>query len=401
MSIEYLAAKMRHIKPSASMMAKKRADALRSEGRHIVDFTLGEPDLRTPEHIARAGVQAIESGFTKYTPPAGIQSLLKAIQTKYRREQQLDFALDELVVGSGAKQLIFCALSATLNEGDEVIIPAPYWVSYPDMVQLNDGTPVILPTSGENGFKITADQLESAITRKTKWVLLNSPNNPSGALYTEAELTAILDVLMAHPQVLLMVDEIYEHFSYEGHYVSPLNLRADMRARTLLVNGVSKAYAMTGWRIGYAAGPSFLIKAITTLISQTTSCASEIAQRAAETALSGDQASVHETTALYRTRRDTMVDLIRRVPGLTCERPAGAFYAFPGVSGLIGKKTPEGKVLQSDRDVADYFLESAGVAVVDGTAYGVPDHVRLSFATSLDAIEDGCARLARACEQLV
>ncbi|SHI24513.1 aminotransferase class I/II-fold pyridoxal phosphate-dependent enzyme [Pollutimonas bauzanensis] len=396
----YLAKRMQLIKPSASMMAKKKVDTLRSEGKQVIDFTLGEPDLNTPAHIAQAGMDAIRNGYTKYTATSGIKELLLAIQAKYRRENQLDFNLDQLVVGTGAKQLIFSALSVTLDKDDEVIIPAPYWVSYPDMVLLNDGKPVILETSGDNGFKITAESLEAAITDRTKWLLLNSPNNPSGSLYTETELGDILDVLERHPQVLLMIDEIYEHFSYEQDYVSPLAVDPAIRDRTLLINGVSKAYAMTGWRIGYAAGPSFLIKAIATLISQTTSCASEISQKAAAAALSGDQSCVRDTTALYRTRRDTMVDLLGKVPGVTCPRPAGAFYVFPDIQGLIGKTTPQGKTLGNDLDVVHYFLDAAGVAVLDGTAYGVPGYIRLSFATDLETIKAGCEKLSEACSQL-
>lgn len=396
----YLAKRMQLIKPSASMMAKKKVDTLRSEGKQVIDFTLGEPDLNTPAHIAQAGMDAIQNGYTKYTATSGIKELLLAVQAKYRRENQLDFNLDQLVVGTGAKQLIFSALSVTLDKDDEVIIPAPYWVSYPDMVLLNDGKPVILETSGDNGFKITAESLEAAITDRTKWLLLNSPNNPSGSLYTETELGDILDVLERHPQVLLMIDEIYEHFSYEQDYVSPLSVDPAIRDRTLLINGVSKAYAMTGWRIGYAAGPSFLIKAIATLISQTTSCASEISQKAAAAALSGDQSCVRDTTALYKTRRDAMVDLLGRVPGVTCPRPAGAFYVFPDIQGLIGKTTPQGKALSNDLDVVHYFLDAAGVAVLDGTAYGVPGYIRLSFATDLETIKAGCEKLSEACSQL-
>ncbi|WP_245153733.1 aminotransferase class I/II-fold pyridoxal phosphate-dependent enzyme [Allopusillimonas ginsengisoli] len=391
---------MQLIKPSASMMAKKKVDTLRVEGKQVIDFTIGEPDRSTPAHIAQAGINAIQNGHTKYTATSGIKKLLLAIQNKYRIENQLDFNLDQLVVGTGAKQLIFSALSVTLDEDDEVIIPAPYWVSYPDMVLLNNGTPVILQTTDSNGFKITAESLEAAITDKTKWLLLNSPNNPCGALYTESELGQLLHVLERHPQVLLMMDEIYENFSYEQHYVSPLAVGRAMRDRTLLVNGVSKAYAMTGWRIGYAAGPSFLIKAITTLISQTTSCASEISQEAAAAALSGDQSCVRETTTLYQARRDVMVELLNKIPGVACATPGGAFYVFPNIQGLLGTITPQGKTLSSDLDVVHYFLDTAGVAVLDGTAYGVPGHIRLSFATDLDTIKYGCGQLSKACSQL-
>ncbi|MFT0546323.1 aminotransferase class I/II-fold pyridoxal phosphate-dependent enzyme [Allopusillimonas ginsengisoli] len=395
-----LARKMQRIKPSASMMAKKKVETLRSEGKKIIDFTIGEPDLKTPAHIAQAGIEAIQNGCTKYTATSGIPELLRAIKEKYQRENKLDFALDQLVVGTGAKQLIFSALSVTLDKDDEVIIPAPYWVSYPDMVLLNDGKPVILEASEHNGFKMTAESLEAAITDRTKWLLLNSPNNPSGSLYTEAELREILAVLQRYPHVLLMIDEIYEHFSYEQDYISPLMVNSGLGARTLLINGVSKAYAMTGWRIGYAAGPAYLIKAISTLISQTTSCASEISQKAAATALSGDQTCVRETTALYKKRRDTMVALLSDIPGLVCPQPQGAFYVFPNVQGLLGKTTPSGKTLSNDLDIVHYFLDAAGVAVLDGTAYGVPGYIRLSFATDLETIKIGCEMLSQACSQL-
>ncbi len=396
----YLARRMQVIKPSASMMAKKKVDTLRAEGKHIIDFTLGEPDLHTPAHIAQAGISAIQQGHTRYTSTSGIKPLLLAIQQKYQRENQLNFGLDQLLVGTGAKQLIFSALSVTLNKDDEVIIPTPYWVSYPDMVLLNDGKPVILETEGSNGFKITPAALETAITSKTKWLLLNSPNNPSGSLYTEAELRDILAVMERHPHVLLMIDEIYEHFSYEQGYVSPLTVNPAIADRTLLINGVSKAYAMTGWRLGYAAGPAPLIKAMATLISQTTSCASEISQEAAVAALSGDQTCVRETTALYKARRDTIVDLLNTIPGVTCPTPGGAFYVFPSVQALIGKTTPMDTTLNNDLDVVHYFLDAAGVAVLDGTAYGVPGYIRLSFATDMETIKSGCEQLSKACNQL-
>ncbi|OZI72722.1 aminotransferase class I/II-fold pyridoxal phosphate-dependent enzyme [Bordetella genomosp. 2] len=396
----FLARRMGAIKPSPSMAAKRKVDLLRAEGKTIVDFTIGEPDVGTPRHIAQAGIAAIESGAVKYTSSSGIRELLVAVQQKFKRENGLSFELDQLVAGTGAKQLIFSALQATLDAGDEVIIPTPYWVSYPDMVLLNDGKPVILPTTEAQDFKVTPAALEAAITPRTKWLLLNAPNNPSGAIYTDAELAALLAVLEKHPQVLLMVDEIYEHFCYDGRYVSPLAVAPALAPRTLLVNGVSKAYAMTGWRVGYAAGPAWLVKAISTLISQSTSCASQICQVAAATALSADQQCVADIIALYKERRDLIVDLLNGIEGMSCPRPAGAFYVFPSIQGFIGKRTPAGKPIGNDLDFVHYLLDAAGVAVLDGSAYGNPGHMRMSFATDLDTIRTGCEKLAWACGQL-
>ena len=396
----FLAQRMSAIKPSPSMAAKRKVDQLRAEGREIVDFTIGEPDLKTPAHLAQAGIAAIKSGEVKYTSSAGIRELLVAIQQKFQRENKLSFELDQLVVGTGAKQLIFSALQATLNAGDEVIIPTPYWVSYPDMVLLNDGKPVILPTTEAQDFKVTPEALEAAITPRTKWLMLNAQNNPSGAIYTEAELKALLAVIERHPQVLLMVDEIYEHFCYDGNYISPLAVNPGLASRVMLVNGVSKAYAMTGWRIGYAAGPAWLAKAISTLISQSTSCASQICQVAAATALTADQQCVADTVAIYKERRDTIVSLLNGIDSMSCPNPAGAFYVFPNIQGFIGKKTPDGKTITNDLEFVHYLLDAAGVAVLDGTAYGNPGYLRMSFATDLETIKLGCEKLAQACRQL-
>ncbi|MBV7483126.1 aminotransferase class I/II-fold pyridoxal phosphate-dependent enzyme [Bordetella sp. BOR01] len=396
----FLARRMSAIKPSPSMAAKRKVDTLRAEGKTIIDFTIGEPDVSTPAHIAQAGIAAIESGAVKYTSSAGIRELLLAIQQKFSRENNLSFALDQLVVGTGAKQVIFSALQATLDPGDEVIIPTPYWVSYPDMVLLNDGKPVIVPTTEAQGFKLVPDALEAAITPRTKWLLLNAPNNPSGATYSAAELAALLAVLERHPHVLLMVDEIYEHFCYDSRYVSPLAVKPGLAPRVLLVNGVSKAYAMTGWRVGYAAGPAWLAKAISTLVSQSTSCASQICQVAAATALSGDQQCVADIIALYKERRDVIVGLLNGIASLSCPLPEGAFYVFPNIQGFIGKRTPEGKVIENDLDFVHYLLDAAGVAVLDGTAYGNPGYMRMSFATDLETIQTGCEKLAWACGQL-
>ena len=389
-----LSSRLGAVKPSPSIAAKARVDALRAAGRGIVDFTLGEPDFPTPAHIVEGAVAALAQGHTRYTGSAGTPALREAIAAKLARENALAYRPEEIMVGVGAKNLIFNALAATLNEGDEVVVAAPYWVSYPDMVLLNGGTPVIAEADAATGFKLTADALQKAITPRTRWLILNTPNNPSGAVYTRQELEALCAVLRMHPQVWLMTDEIYEHFVYgEARHFSPLNVAPDLAVRSLLVNGVSKAYAMTGWRVGYAAGPVALVKALTLLASQTTTCASAMSQAAAAVALNGPQDCVAEARRLFETRRDRMTELLDRIPGIRCTAPDGAFYVFPSVAGLLGRKTREGRVLANDLDVTLFLLDHAGVAAIDGSSYGMPAHLRLSFATSIDQIEAGCAAI--------
>lgn len=397
-----LAARARAIKPSPSMAAKTRVDQLRAEGRDIVDFTVGEPDLPTPAHIVLAGIEALNSGDIRYTASVGMKSLLQAVRAKFLNENGLDYALDELIVGVGAKQLLYTALAATVQAGDEVIIPAPYWVSYPDMVLVNESTPVVVACPEEAGFKLTPQALEQAITPRTKWLLLNTPSNPTGAMYSPQELQALAGVLARHPHVWLMTDEIYEHLAYgEQRHVSPAVAAPELASRTLTINGVSKAYAMTGWRLGYAGGPKVLIKAMAALISQSTSCVSAISQAAACVALSADQACVSEAARVFHARRDRIVALLNAVPGIRCPQPQGAFYVYPCVGGLLGRRTPAGKELRTDLDVVMFLLDEAGVAVLDGTAYGLSPYVRLSFATSMENIEEGCRRIAQACGRLV
>lgn len=396
-----LSARVQRIKPSPSMMARMRAQQLKSQGRDIVDLTTGEPDFNTPEHIQAAATAAMSAGETRYAPVNGTLRLRTAIAAKLARENGVSYALDEITVGSGAKQVIFNALAATLNEGDEVIVPAPYWVSYPDMVLACDGKPVIV-TCGENaGFKLTADALENAITPRTRWLLLNTPSNPTGAFYTAAEMTALTDVLLRNRHVALMTDDIYEHIRFDGgEPVCPVTIAPDLRERTLLVNGVSKTYAMTGFRIGYGAGPKPLLAAMNAIQSQTTSAAAAMSMAAAAAALEGDQSFVGKARAAYKARRDRAVELLNAIDGITCGTPDGAFYIYPSCAGLIGRRRPDGRILETDLDVALYFLEEAGVAVLDGTAYGLSPYLRLSIATSLDVIEDACARLKRACAAL-
>jgi aspartate aminotransferase len=383
------------------MAAKSHVDALRAAGRTIIDFTIGEPDFPTPPHIVAAGIAALNAGQTRYTGSAGIAPLRKAIAAKLAHENGLAYTPEQIVVGTGAKHVIYNALAATLNEGDEVIVPAPYWVSYPDMVALHGGRPVIVPSDERTGFKLQPQALEAAITPRTRWLILNSPNNPTGAVYSAAELKALGAVLLRHPHVWVMTDEIYEHFVYGGAtHVSLLALVPELAGRALVVNGMSKAYAMTGWRIGYGAGPLPLIKAMTLLLTQSTSCAASMSQVAAITALEGPQQCVADARALFEQRRDRMAELLDRIPGIRCTAPDGAFYVFASVAGLIGATTPAGRKLSSDVDVMMYFTDVAGVAAIDGASYGLTAHLRLSFATGLEQIEAGCAALARAVEAL-
>jgi aspartate aminotransferase len=396
-----LSERVTRLKPSASIAAKAVVNELRAQGRSIVDFTIGEPDLDTPPHIVEAAIAAMRAGDTHYTPTNGTPALRKAIAAKLKRENGLDFDAADIVVGVGAKQLIFEAFAATLDDGDEVIVPAPYWVSYPDIVALNGGKPVIVPCSREAEFKLTAPVLEAAITPRTRWLILCAPSNPTGAVYSRAELAALAAVLLRHPHVAVLTDDIYEHLVYDGAAAeSLLAVEPALAGRVLLVNGLSKAYAMTGWRIGYAAGPSEVIGAIVKLLGQSTTCASSISQAAAVAALDGDQTPVREMVALYQRRRDVMHEALSAIPGITCLRPAGAFYIYPDVCGLIGRRTPDGAVIESDTDLSLYLLRSVGVAVMDGSAYGMSPCLRLSFATSQETIVEGCALIREACAAL-
>jgi aspartate aminotransferase len=385
------------VKPSPSIAAKSRVEALRSQGRNIIDFTIGEPDFATPSHIVEGGIQALRDGQTRYTATSGIPSLKVAIARKLNRENQLVFLPEEVIVGCGAKHVIYNAFAATLNEGDEVIVPAPYWVSYPDMVLLHGGKPVILMCSPDNGFKLDGAVLRKAITPRTRWIILNTPNNPTGAVYTRDELEMISVILKDNPHVWIMTDEIYEHFVYgNARHLSPLNVAPELKNRTLVINGLSKTYAFTGWRIGYGAGPIELISRIHLLMTQSTTSAAAMCQAAAVIALEGPQDCVNNAIHEFEERRDRMVELLNKVPGISCQKPDGAFYVFPNVAGLVGQKTPEGLLMQSDVDVMNYFIEHAGVATIDGSSYGAPYHLRMSFATSIEQIEAGCMALAAA-----
>lgn len=396
-----IAERVRRIKPSPSTSAADRANELRRQGKSIVNLVVGEPDFDTPEHIRRAAAQAMDKGATRYTLMAGTVELREAIAAKLLRENGLTYAINEIIATSGAKSAIFSALQATLEPGDEVVIPAPYWVSYPDMVLASDGRPVAVPCPESAGFKLTPAQLQAAITPRTRWLILNSPGNPTGASYTAAEYRALADVLARHPHVLAMTDDIYEHIRFDGQRTPHLlNAAPELRERTLAINGVSKTYAMTGWRIGWAAGPRDLVQALDTLLSQSTGNCCSISQAAAAAALNGDQGFVARSVAVYRERRDRTLAQINAIPGLACRSPDGAFYLYVNCAGLIGKSTADGRTLASDSDVVMYLLESVGVAVVAGAAYGLSPYFRLSIATSIENLDEGCRRIARAVAEL-
>ncbi|HEY9280251.1 MAG TPA: pyridoxal phosphate-dependent aminotransferase [Eoetvoesiella sp.] len=399
--MSFIAERINRIKPSPSSMAGQRARELRATGRDIVSLTAGEPDFDTPENVTQAVMRAMAESKTKYTDVGGTPELKAAIREKFRRENQLDYATNEVIASNGGKQIIFNALMSTVDHGDEVIIPAPFWVSYPDIVLLAGGTPVFVQGPPEKGFKLQPQDLEKAITPRTKWLVLNAPNNPSGALYSQQELKALAQVLLRHKHVWLLSDDIYEHIVYDQRkFFTMAQIEPELKNRTLTMNGVSKAYAMTGWRIGYCGAPAELIKAMTKLQSQSTSSASSISQAAALEALTGPQDYIAQRTAIFQSRRDKVVSLINDVPGLSCHLPEGAFYVYPSCRDLIGKKTPSGQVLTSDQDFILYLLEAENLAVLQGEAYGASPFFRISYATSLDVLEEGCARLKRACAQL-
>ncbi len=395
------AQRLGRIQPSPSTAAAARVRELKAEGRRILDLTVGEPDFDTPEHIKAAAVAAIAAGETKYTPVNGTPRLRDAVRGALSRTLGIRYSDAELTVGGGGKQVIFLALMASVDAGDEVLIPAPYWVSYPDMVRANDGTPVIVQTTREAGYKLTAAQLEEAIGPRTTWLILNTPGNPTGAVYSRDELLALADVLRRHPGVSVLADEIYGEISFTGEPAPSLvGVAPDLRHRVLVVNGVSKAYAMTGWRLGYAAGDPGLIGAINTLQSQTSSCPSSISQAAAAAALDGPQDFVRDSVAVYRERRDAALAGLGAVDGLEPIAPDGAFYLYVGCSGLIGLVRPDGRALEDDRDVTMFLLEEAGVAVIQGSAYGRSPFFRISFATDLDTIEQATAAVADAVARL-
>ena len=389
------------VKPSPKIAVTNKAAELKAAGHDVIGLGAGEPDFDTPQHIKDAGIAAIISGKTKYTAVDGIPELKQAICAKFKRDNNLDYLPSQVSVSSGGKQVLYNAFMATLNKGDEVIIPAPYWVSYPDMVLLAGGTPVVAEASLQTGFKLTADQLEAAITPNTKWFLFNSPSNPTGAGYTWDELKELTDVLMRHPHVWVMTDDMYEHLTFgDFQFCTPAEVEPRLYDRTLTVNGVSKAYAMTGWRIGYAAGPIELIAAMRKVQSQSTSNPCSISQFAAVEALNGSHDFIAENNAAFVRRRDIVVEMLNQAEGITCPTPDGAFYVYPSVAGLIGKITPEGVKIVNDEAFATALLNDTGVAVVFGEAFGLSPNFRVSYATSDEALKEACARIIKFCEVL-
>jgi aspartate aminotransferase len=390
------------IKPSPTIAVGAKAAELKAAGRDIIALGAGEPDFDTIDYVKEAAIKAINDGQTKYTIVDGTPELKDAIIEKFKRDNGLDYKRENISVNSGGKHTIYNAFMATLNPGDEVIIPAPYWVSYPDMVMLAGGTPVIIEAGIDNNFKITADQLDAAITDKTKWIMVNSPSNPTGAAYSASEMKNLTDVLVKYPHVWVFADDIYEHIVYDDfEFVTPVMVEPSLKNRTLTMNGMAKAYAMTGWRIGFAGGPVELINAMRKVQSQSTSNPCSISQAASVAALTGDQGYLKIRAEAFKTRRDLVVKMINDVPGLECPTPEGAFYVYPSCQGLMGKKTPDGKTLKSDFDVSTYLLESVGVAVVHGEAFGLSPYFRISYATSDDVLIEACNRIKKACEALV
>ncbi len=397
----FIADSLTRIQPSATIAISTKAMELKAAGRDIIGLSAGEPDFDTPDNIKEAAIKAIRDGRTKYTPVDGVPELKQAICAKFERDNGLKYQPSQVSVGTGGKQVLFNALLATLNPGDEVIVPAPYWVSYPDIVLLGGGKPVFVETTLDNGFKLQAAALEAAITPKTKWLVFNSPSNPSGAAYSHAELKALTDVLMRHPQVWVLTDDMYEHLVYDDFkFVTPAQVEPQLLERTLTMNGVSKAYAMTGWRIGFAAGPEMLINAMRKLQSQSTSNPSSISQWAAVEALNGPQDFIASNNEKFKERRDLVVSMMNQANGLSCPTPEGAFYVYPSCEELIGKTTPSGQQIRNDEDFVTALLADEGVAAVHGAAFGLEPFFRVSYATSNAALEDACERIQRFCNSL-
>ncbi|MDV2987070.1 UNVERIFIED_CONTAM: pyridoxal phosphate-dependent aminotransferase [Methylobacteriaceae bacterium AG10] len=397
----FLADALSRVKPSATIAMTQKARELKASGVDVISLSVGEPDFDTPDHIKEAAIDAIRRGETKYPPVSGINPLREAIVKKFKRENGLDYKVSQTIVGTGGKHVIYNALLATLNPGDEVVIPRPYWVSYPEMVILCGGTPVFADTDMAHDFKLQPEELERVITGKTKWIILNSPSNPSGAAYTRDEMKKITDVLMRHPQVWVLTDDMYEHLTYgDFEFVTPAQVEPGLYERTLTMNGVSKAYAMTGWRIGYAAGPEPLIKAMDFVQGQQTSGASSISQWAAVAALDGTQEHLARFKAAFQERRDLVVSMLNQSNGLKCPTPEGAFYVYPSCADLIGKTTETGKTIGSDEDFVTELLQAEGVAAVHGSAFGLGPNLRISYATSNKTLEEACRRIQRFCGSL-
>ncbi len=399
--MSFIADRLSRIKPSPTIAVTNKAKELKAAGKDVIGLGAGEPDFDTPDHIKDAAKTAMDNGDTKYTAVDGTPALKKAIQAKFKRDNNLDYDVSQISVGTGGKQVLYNALMATLNPGDEVIIPAPYWVSYPDMTLLAEGTPVFIECTQAENFKMTPEKLEAAITPKTKWVIFNSPSNPTGAAYTRDDIKALTDVLLRHPHVYIMADDMYEHLVYDDFkFCTPAEVEPKLFDRTLTVNGVSKAYSMTGWRIGYCGGPAELIKAISKIQSQSTSNPCSISQAAAVEALNGDHSFMTPWLEAFTERRNLVVNALNECEGLSCPNPEGAFYVYPSCAGCIGKQTPDGKTIETDEDFVTYLLESAGVACVQGAAFGLSPHFRISYATSKETLIEACNRIRKACADL-
>ena len=396
-----LASRLNRIQPSPTIAMSIKARELKAEGKNIIELAAGEPDFPTPPHIIKAAEDAMSRGETKYTDPDGTPALKQAICEKFKRDNNLDYVTSQVTIGTGGKQVLYNALMATLNAGDEVIIPAPYWVSYPDMVLLAEGAPKIVECPLDKNFILQPEDLERAITPKTKWIILNSPSNPTGSGYTWEDLKKLTDILIQYPNVWVMTDDMYEHLVYDDFkFCTPAQVEPELYSRTLTVNGMSKAFCMTGWRIGYAAGPENLITAIRKIQSQSTSNPSSISQAASVAALNGPMDFLAKNNYVFKQRRDLVCSMLNQAKGITCPTPDGAFYVYPSCAGLIGKKTPDGKMLKTDEDVVTYLLETEGIAAVHGAAFGLSPHFRISYATSTEALEDACQRIQRACSAL-
>ena len=398
---QFLSKQVTSIKPSPTIAVTQKARELRSQGMDVIGLGAGEPDFDTPDNIKEAAIDAINRGETKYTAVDGIPELKQAIVKKSKKENNLEYTTNQIFVAPGGKAIIYNAMMETLNQGDEVIIPAPYWVSYPDITQMSGGTPIVIQGNQKNNYKITPKQLEDAITDKTKWFIFNSPSNPSGATYTKSELKAITDVLLKYENVWLLTDDIYEHMVYDNFkYYTPLQVEPKLFHRTLTLNGVSKAYSMTGWRIGYCGAPEAIIKPMRTIQSQSTTNPTSISQWASVEALEGDQSFLKDWIKEFQQRRDMVVQLLNKAKGIECGMPEGAFYVYPSINGCIGKQTPDGKMIENDEDFATQLLESEGVAVVHGAAFGTSPCFRISYATSIELLEEACIRISRFCAGL-
>jgi aspartate aminotransferase len=399
--MKLIAERMDRFEPTASSVATARARELAATGRDVIRLSQGEPDFPTPDHVKKAVIEAMDRDETKYTPTGGTAEMKAAIIAKFKRENNLDYSPAEIIAGTGGKQIIFSAMVATIEEGDEAIVTAPYWVAYPDVVKFVKGVPVRVDCLEENNFKLQPEDLERAITPRTKWLFLNSPNNPCGSIYTSEDLKAIGDVLLKNPQVYVLSDDIYEHIIFDGRKFETIaDVVPALKERVLTVNGASKAYAMTGWRLGYAGGPKKLISSMTKLQNQNTGNPSSISQAAAIAALNGPQDFVPERSAKFQVRRDMVVEMINNTAGLSCRTPEGAFYVYANCSGLVGRRKRDGKVIKTDEDVVMYLLDSVGIAAVHGAAYGLSPYFRISTAASMEELKEACARIQSACQAL-